>query len=78
MPVQMTVKGVGLTLDLLLWRLYGRAGNSSDMLRQAHRLNPGLAQRGTVLPLLATVTLPDLPTAKPQPVRATVNLFGEV
>lgn len=78
MPVKMTVKGVGLTLDLLLWRVYGRAGNTSDMLRRAHLLNPGVAKLGPVLPLLTTVTLPDLPTRKAQPKRGTVNLFGGV
>lgn len=76
MPIRLTVAGVGLTLDLLLWRAYGRPGNTSDMLRRAHLANPGLARLGPVLPLRTRVVLPDLPPAGAQPRRATVDLFG--
>ncbi len=78
MPIRETVAGVGLTLELMLWRAYGRAGNSSDMLREARRLNPGLARLGPVLPLQTRVVLPDLVTGAARPKRGSVNLFGDV
>ena len=67
----------GTTLDLLLFRAYGRRGNSSAMLSKALALNPGLAALGAVLPLQTILTLPDLDTARAAPARVAVNLFGD-
>ncbi|GEP11834.1 tail protein X [Methylobacterium gnaphalii] len=77
MPQRVTVQRVGTTLDLLLFRAYGRRGNTSAMLSSAYALNRGIARRGTVLPLLTPVLLPDLDTSKPATKRAAVNLFGD-
>lgn len=72
-----TVAGSGITLDLLLWRAYGRAGNTSAMLAAAWALNPGLAAKGPVLPLGARVTLPDPPSPAAARRRVPVNLFDD-
>jgi len=72
MPETVTIKGEGITLDLLLWRRHGRAGQ--DLLDKAFALNPGLAAKGYFLPLGTAVILPDLPKAKQT--RRVVNLFG--
>lgn len=77
MPRAVTVEGARITLDLLLWRAYGRAGSTSAMLRAALKLNPGLAARGAVIPLRTVVTLPDLPSASARTARRVVNLFDD-
>jgi len=68
-----TIKGEGITLDLLLWRRYGRRGQ--DLLDKAFLLNPGLAAKGYFLPLGTTIIVPDMP--KQKQTRRVVNLFGE-
>ncbi|WP_281978790.1 tail protein X [Pseudorhizobium flavum] len=63
-----TVKGEGLTVELVLHRLYGLRGR--ELVEQTFRDNPGLAAHGTFLPLGAVFTPPDLPprtvVAKPR------------
>ena len=77
MPTTVTVKRVGLTADLLLFRAYGQAGNTSAMLTRTLALNPGLAAFGPVLPLGTRVVLPDLDRSSVPTARKTVNLFGD-
>ena len=77
MPRTVLVEGKRITLDLLLWRAYGVAGNTSAMLRLALKANPGLAARGAVIPLRTLVTLPDLPAASARATRRPVNLFED-
>lgn len=75
LPGTVVVKDRHLPLDLLLWRAYGRPGNTSAILSAALRRNPGLAARGPEIPLLTRVVLPDPPTARPA-ARKVVDLFG--
>lgn len=78
MPIPVTVKAVGLSVDLLLWRAYGRKGETSDMLTAALALNPGVSALGAILPLGTSLVLPDLITAAAvAPKRAAVSLFGD-
>ncbi len=69
-----TVKQQHLSLDLILWRRFGRPGQR--LVEQAYVLNPGLAALGPILPVGTVVLLPDYmrPTTrlKAQP----VDLFG--
>lgn len=74
MPETMTVRGEGITLDLLLWRRYGVRGRSLVEVALEH--NPGLAALGPVLPLGTVVKVPDLPPAAATPQRRIVSLFG--
>ena len=67
------VKGDGISVDLLLWRRYGRAGTS--LVEQTLAMNPGIARLGPLLPLGTRVELPPLPERVAVPVRA-VSLFG--
>lgn len=73
MPKTVEIQGTGLTLSLLLFREYGRAGATAAMRSSTLRLNPGLAALGPVIPLLTRVTLPDLPA--PLTTRRVVSLF---
>ncbi|WP_018261370.1 tail protein X [Methylobacterium sp. WSM2598] len=75
MPQTVTVQGRRITLDLLLWRAYGRAGNTAAMLAAALKLNPGLAGQGPEIPLRTRVTLPDPPRATTRAPRKVVSLF---
>jgi len=77
MPLDLTVEGVGLTAELLLWRAYGPEGQTSDMLKATLALNPGLSALSAVLPLQTRVILPDLPPAPVRQRRAGVSLFDE-
>jgi phage tail protein X len=63
MPSTVTVGGVGITIDVLLWRRLQRRGVTSAMLTATLDLNPGIAAHGPILPLGLVVTLPDLPAA---------------
>ncbi|WP_172123236.1 tail protein X [Devosia sp. 919] len=69
-----TIARPNMTLDLLLFQAYGPAGQS--LLEQALVLNPGLADLGPMIPLGATVTIPDRPAADPFRARPVVSLFG--
>ncbi|WP_127076133.1 tail protein X [Rhodomicrobium lacus] len=61
MTETVTIRGEGITLDLLLWRKYGRT--RPNLVEAALLLNPGLAALGAELPLGTVVTLPDEPEA---------------
>lgn len=79
MPVPITVKGAGLTVELLLFRAYGRKGNTEAMLDKATAINPGLAGRKAILPQGTAFLLPDLDTS---PIAAAttptaVSIFGD-
>ncbi|MCX2698348.1 MULTISPECIES: tail protein X [Ochrobactrum] len=68
-----TVKGEGITLDLLLWRAYGVRGRS--LLEEALAINTDLAALGAIIPLGTDVLLPDLPAQGPGQSRHVVSLF---
>jgi len=67
-----TIKGEGITLDLLLWRKYGVRGR--ELVEATLALNPGLAGLGPFLPLLTDVVVPPLPAQSRTPVKL-VTLF---
>ena len=69
-----TVKGEGITLDLLLWRAYGVRGRS--LLENALALNVDVARLGAVIPMGTEVTLPDLHPKDAVQSREVVSLFG--
>lgn len=48
----------GDTVDVIVWRHYG--AQSPDVLRQVFEANPGLADRGAILPAGVSITLPDI------------------
>ncbi|AVD88048.1 tail protein X [Pseudomonas sp. SWI44] len=58
------------TVDALCWRHYGRTAGVVEAVLDA---NPGLADRGPVLPSGLLVTLPELQAAAPE--RQMVNLW---
>ncbi|WP_137136605.1 tail protein X [Rhizobium sp. FKY42] len=62
MPETFTVRGEGLTVELVLHRKYGVRGR--ELVNETLKLNPGLAELGAVLPLGASFTIPDLPPQK--------------
>lgn len=68
-----TVKGEGITLDLLLWRIYGVRGR--EVLPKTLAINPGLAGLGPEIPLDTVVKIPDLPSQTMQPIKR-VSLFS--
>lgn len=67
-----TIRGEGISLDLLLWRKYGVRGR--ELVVAALDLNPGLAAMGPILPLGTVVAVPPLPAKSPVSV-ALVTLF---
>lgn len=69
-----TVKGEGITLDLLLWRAYGVRGRS--LIEKSLSLNVDMARLGTVIPMGTKVILPDLPPEEAGRSREVVSLFG--
>ena len=74
MPEKITVRGVGLTVELLLHRKYGVRGRK--LINEALRINPGLADQGAILPLGTSLLLPDLPVQKVSRVQQR-NLFKD-
>jgi len=62
----------GDTLDELLWRERGLGPEALDAVLTA---NPGLADRGAVLPIGTPVTVPPI-AAQAQPVRETIQLWS--
>jgi phage tail protein X len=68
-----TIRGEGITLDLLLWRIYGVRGRS--LLAQTLAANPGLASLGPEIPLNTVVQIPDLPS-QTTPTVERVSLFS--
>lgn len=74
MEERITIRGDGISLDLLLWRRHGVRGRA--LVEEAYALNPGLAALGPILPIGTQVVLPELAAgASPQP-RRIVTLFG--
>lgn len=73
--LSLTVQGERITLELLLFRAYGRRGQTSAMLASAFALNRGLADRGAFIPIGTPVTLPDLPPKPATVVRPGVSIF---
>lgn len=59
----------GDTVDALCWR---HLGTTQGVVERALELNPGLAQRGPVLPAGVLIELPEAPTTTTRP---TVNLW---
>lgn len=75
MAEQVTIEGQGITLDLLLWRRFGIAGQA--LLEATYELNRGIAALGAVLPAGTVVTLPDPPSPRSAAATVTVvDLFG--
>lgn len=68
-----TIAGDNLTVDLLLYRRDGRAGQK--LVEAALEANPGLADLGSILPVGAVVALPDRPQAGRQTLRQPISLF---
>lgn len=60
-------------VDAIAWRAYGSELNGATEAILA--ANPGLADRGPVLPENITILLPDLPPAQARPI-ATVDLWS--
>lgn len=69
-----TVKGEGITLDLLLWRAYGVRGRI--LLEDTLALNVDVARLGTIIPMGTKVLLPDLPAETQRQSRDVISLFG--
>lgn len=67
-----TIRGVGISLDLLLWRKYGVRGR--ELVEATMALNPGLAALGPVLPMMTQVIIPPLSVQSQTPV-TLVTLF---
>lgn len=63
MAETIVIRGDGITLDLLLWRRFGRIGQS--LVEATLALNPGLAALGVTLPLGTSIVLPEAPRASP-------------
>lgn len=61
----------GDSVDAIAWRVYGKTRGVVELLLQH---NPGLADRGPVLPSGTRVQLPDLP-ADPAPAQILINLW---
>ncbi|SNY94047.1 P2-like prophage tail protein X [Cohaesibacter sp. ES.047] len=75
MAETITIEGDNITLDLLLVRRFGFAGQGA--VSKTLALNPGLSALGPVLPLGTKVTFPDAPVV-PDRQAKVVTLFGEV
>jgi phage tail protein X len=77
MATERTVGGVGITVELLLWRHGKVRGATSERLTQTLQMNPGLAALGPELPLGTVVMLPDLPPVAERTVTTApaVSLF---
>lgn len=72
-PVELiTISGEDITVDLVLWRRFGRAGQA--MVERTLVLNPGVAEAGAVLPVGTRLLLP-LPPAPSAVVAEPVSLF---
>lgn len=76
MSTNVTVRGEGISVDLLLWRLHGIEGRA--LVEQTLALNTGLSALGPILPLGTELLIPDLPVKPAAPAVKIVSLFGEV
>lgn len=61
----------GDTVDLMAWKFYGRQNNG--VVEAVLQANPGLADRGPILPEGVRVALPDV---TPDESTASVRLWG--
>jgi phage tail protein X len=68
-----TIRGEGISVDLLLWRKFGVRGR--ELVETVFDINPGLAALGPFLPLGTTVIVPPLPAESRTPVKL-VTLFS--
>ena len=68
-----TVEADGLTLDLVLWRAHGVAGQA--LLEETLDINPGLAAMGPYLPIGTRLRMPGPPRTSPR-TEDVVTLFG--
>lgn len=77
MSEHVTIAGDFITLDLLLTRKFGFAGQK--LLQQTLDLNPGLAGLGEFIPHKTVVTLPDEVNQEEEPLTPEPNysLFGD-
>ncbi len=77
MATTIKVAGVGITVELLLWRHGKVRGATSERLTQTLAMNPGLAALGPELPLGTVVMIPDLPpvTERATTTAPAVSLF---
>lgn len=57
----------GDMIDAICWRHYAK-GQQPLAVERVYLANPGLAERGPVLPAGITVTLPDLPRPEATPI----------
>ena len=71
---KIVVNGEGLTLDLILYRRFGRRAPS--LVARTLKLNPGLAAEGLILAFGREIILPDVPTRRDANRRPAVNLFS--
>lgn len=74
MPEKFTVRGEGLTVELVLHRKYGVRGRS--LVEETMRINPGLADLGAFLPLGSSFTIPEL-KAQTSLARVRKSLFKD-
>jgi phage tail protein X len=72
MSETITIRGEGISLDLLLWRKFGVRGR--ELVESALDLNPGLAALGPIIPMGTVVRIPPLPAESRTPVKL-VTLF---
>lgn len=63
----------GMTLDLLVWRAFGR--QDQGLVEQTLALNPGIAAVGSILPIGTRVVLPPSQAAQTAK-RNSVRLWG--
>lgn len=73
MAETITVNGEFITLDLLLTRRHGFAGQA--LLEAAYDLNPGLAGLNRFIPLGTVVIIPDKPQQDELVLAPTYSLF---
>lgn len=60
----------GETVDLACWCVYGRTAEVTEVVLAA---NPGLSDKGLILPLGTVISMPDI--AKPTTQRPLVSLW---
>lgn len=58
---RVTVQRLEVTVDLVVYEAFGR--QDDRLVEQVFELNPGLAAKGTYLPLGTVVILPDISSA---------------
>jgi phage tail protein X len=61
----------GETVDLACWRVYGRTAEVTEAVLAA---NPGLADKGLILPLSTVITMPEI--ARPTTERPLISLWN--